>query len=81
MDYLTEELRREADRPETFNITITSTTSFDKYPAKQHAKRVAEKLGAPHGLIYLQGAETVFFDDSDQSPSFRQRRYFYYLSG
>lgn len=81
MDYVTSELGREARRSEILKIDIASTTSFDKYPAKQHARRVAEKLDVSHGLIYLPGAETTFFEDSDQSPSFRQRRYFYYLSG
>lgn len=33
------------------------------------------------GLIYLPGAPTIFLEDSDQPRPFRQRRYFYYLSG
>lgn len=49
--------------------------------AKQHARRVAAKLGATHGLIYLAGEPTVNWGDSDQVRPFRQRRYFYYLSG
>ncbi|KAL1880442.1 hypothetical protein Plec18167_003846 [Paecilomyces lecythidis] len=53
----------------------------DKYPAKQHALRVASQLGVTHGLIYLEGKPTTYLDDSDQTVPFRQRRYFYYLSG
>lgn len=49
--------------------------------AKQHARKVASKLGLSRGLIYLVGKPTVFLDDSDQAIPFRQRRYFYYLSG
>ncbi|OKL55941.1 hypothetical protein UA08_08620 [Talaromyces atroroseus] len=62
------------------NLTITGT-KINKYPAKQHARKVASKLGASRGLIYLTGKPTVFHDDSDQAEPFRQRRYFYYLSG
>ena len=54
---------------------------YDKYPAKQHARRVAAKLRATHGLIYLVGQATVNWADSDQERPFRQGRYFYYLSG
>ncbi|KAJ9221349.1 hypothetical protein DTO271D3_8991 [Paecilomyces variotii] len=53
----------------------------DKYPAKQHVRRVAARLGVSHGLIYLEGKPTTYLDDSDQTVPFRQRRYFYYLSG
>ncbi|KAJ5901696.1 hypothetical protein N7495_002224 [Penicillium taxi] len=49
--------------------------------AKQHARNVARKLGVTHGLIFLAGEPTVNWRDSDQSRPFRQRRYFYYLSG
>jgi Xaa-Pro dipeptidase len=49
--------------------------------AKQHARKVASKLGLSRGLIYLIGKPTVYLDDSDQAENFRQRRYFYYLSG
>lgn len=49
--------------------------------AKQHARRVAQKLGASRGLIFLSGQPTINLRDSDQSRPFRQRRYFYYLSG
>lgn len=49
--------------------------------AKQHARRVAAKLRAAHGLIYLAGQPTINWGDSDQARPFRQRRYFYYLCG
>ncbi|KAJ5682747.1 Xaa-Pro aminopeptidase [Penicillium macrosclerotiorum] len=51
------------------------------FPAKQHARKVARKLGISHGLIFLAGQPTINWRDSDQSRPFRQRRYFYYLSG
>ncbi|GAM90821.1 hypothetical protein ANO11243_088660 [Dothideomycetidae sp. 11243] len=63
------------------DIRLSALTELDKYPAKQHAQRVTTALGASEGLIYLRGAPTEFYDDSDMSPAFRQRRYFYYLSG
>ncbi|PLB48258.1 Creatinase/aminopeptidase [Aspergillus steynii IBT 23096] len=53
----------------------------DKYPAKQHARKTALKLGASSGLIYLAGQPTINWGDSDQPRFFRQRRYFYYLTG
>ncbi|CZR54291.1 probable Xaa-Pro aminopeptidase SS1G_06948 [Phialocephala subalpina] len=52
-----------------------------KYPAKLHAKSVAEHLGEKSGLIYLPGFPYLEYEDSDQQVFFRQRRYFYYLSG
>ncbi|KAJ5089315.1 hypothetical protein N7532_007999 [Penicillium argentinense] len=67
---------------DSYRIRIAvSGTSLDKYPAKQHARKVARKLGVSHGLIFLAGQPTVNWRDSDQSRPFRQRRYFYYLSG
>ncbi|KAM5353807.1 hypothetical protein ACJ41O_000457 [Fusarium nematophilum] len=59
----------------------SSTSSNNKYPAKLHARKVAAELGAGDGLIYLPGEPTRLYEDSDQSPPFKQRRYFYYLSG
>ncbi|KAF4120311.1 hypothetical protein GMORB2_3112 [Geosmithia morbida] len=58
-----------------------------KYPAKAHARKVAEelKIGAGHGcesgIIYIPGEPTRQYVDSDQGPEFRQRRYFYYITG
>ncbi|TGJ79220.1 hypothetical protein E0Z10_g9534 [Xylaria hypoxylon] len=52
-----------------------------KYPAKLHARKVAKALGARDGIIFLPGQWDVNWEDSDQGPPFRQRRYFYYLAG
>ncbi|KAE9986794.1 hypothetical protein EG327_004163 [Venturia inaequalis] len=62
-------------------IHLDTSAGLDKYPAKQHARAAAAKLGVDTGLIYLAGAPTVLLEDSDQAVPFRQRRYFYYLSG
>ncbi|KAL4787495.1 peptidase M24, structural domain-containing protein [Aspergillus varians] len=62
-------------------LTVVTDSECDKYPAKQHARRVAAKLGVRDGLIYLVGKATINWGDSDQPRPFRQRRYFYYLSG
>lgn len=42
---------------------------------------MAKYLGVEAGLIYLIGQTTKIYEDSDQPEPFRQRRYFYYLSG
>ena len=63
------------------SIQISSDSRLYKYPAREHAARVAAALGISRGLIYLPGAKTRLLEDSDQSRPFRQRRYFYYLSG
>ncbi|KAJ9136675.1 Xaa-Pro dipeptidase [Pleurostoma richardsiae] len=52
-----------------------------KYPAKTHARKVAKELGFYHGLIYLPGEKAREYEDSDQQVPFRQRKYFFYLSG
>ncbi|KAI9894714.1 MAG: hypothetical protein M1814_002070 [Vezdaea aestivalis] len=56
-----------------------------KYPAKAHAARVAEHLvnqsQARTGIIYLEGQKTHMIEDNDGEAPFRQRRYFFYLSG
>ena len=49
--------------------------------AKPHAKLVAQKLGVKSGLIYLPGLRELSYEDSDIPMHWRQRRYFYYLSG
>lgn len=49
--------------------------------AKQHARRVQEKLGIDEGLIYLAGQPARNNEDSDMPAPFRQKRYFYYLTG
>ncbi|KAJ5767395.1 uncharacterized protein N7511_005011 [Penicillium nucicola] len=66
---------------DSYDIRLSTPTSCDKYPAKHHARNVARKLKASSGLIFLSGQPTINLRDSDQSRPFRQRRYFYYLSG
>ncbi|KAF1943932.1 hypothetical protein EJ02DRAFT_432880 [Clathrospora elynae] len=60
---------------------LEAGSPFEKYPAKQHAQRVQEKLGVEEGLVYLPGQPAWNNEDSDMPAPFRQRRYFYYLSG
>ncbi|KAL0931950.1 xaa-pro dipeptidase [Colletotrichum truncatum] len=52
-----------------------------KYPAKLHARKVAAELNVSDGLVFLPGEPSRSYEDSDMGPTFRQRRYFYYLSG
>jgi Xaa-Pro dipeptidase len=52
-----------------------------KYPARQHVRKVIDELGVDDGLIFLPGEPTRQYEDSDMGPEFRQRRYFYYLTG
>ncbi|KAI3555159.1 metallopeptidase family M24 [Colletotrichum abscissum] len=52
-----------------------------KFPAKLHARKVAAELNASDGLVFLPGEPSRSYEDSDMGPAFRQRRYFYYLSG
>ncbi|KAI9370070.1 peptidase M24, structural domain-containing protein [Aspergillus egyptiacus] len=60
---------------------VVPSSECDKYPAKQHARKVAAKLGVRDGLIYLIGKPTIDWGDSDQPRPFRQRRYFFYITG
>ncbi|KAI1769169.1 hypothetical protein GGR53DRAFT_517382 [Hypoxylon sp. FL1150] len=48
---------------------------------KLHARKVAKQLGTENGIIYLPGQLESTWEDSDQGPPFRQRRYFYYMTG
>ncbi|GFP58936.1 probable Xaa-Pro aminopeptidase GLRG_02280 [Trichoderma asperellum] len=57
------------------------TWKTKKYPAKEHARRVAKELDISDGIIYLPGRATENYEDSDQPPPLRQRRYFFYLTG
>ncbi|KAF7948749.1 hypothetical protein EAE96_007941 [Botrytis aclada] len=54
---------------------------IEKYPAKLHARNVRKHLGVGEGLIYLPGLPSFNYEDSDMPPAFRQRRYFYYITG
>ncbi|KAF2120003.1 peptidase M24, structural domain-containing protein [Lophiotrema nucula] len=77
---LAERLRWEQEQQEYW-LHLEAASPLEKYPAKQHAKRVQELLGVPDGLIYLAGEPKRNNEDSDMPAPFRQRRYFYYLSG
>ena len=50
-----------------------------KYPAKEHAKRVADYIQAtgshPRGIIYLESQKTRMIEDNDTAQRFR------YVSG
>ncbi|KAK1756564.1 putative Xaa-Pro aminopeptidase [Echria macrotheca] len=56
-----------------------------KYPAKRHAQRVSEyirsKIPNATGVLYLESRATKLLEDNDEAEPFRQRRYFYYLTG
>ncbi|KAL2397973.1 putative Xaa-Pro aminopeptidase pepP [Exophiala dermatitidis] len=66
-------------------MSATDTTLKGKYPAKAHCRRVAKYLTdaglARDGVIYLEAQKTRMVEDDDQAVPFRQRRYFFYLSG
>ncbi|KAH7308185.1 putative Xaa-Pro aminopeptidase [Stachybotrys elegans] len=53
----------------------------DKYPARLHVRKVVKELGVDNGIIYLPGEPTRLYEDSDMGPAFRQRKYFYYITG
>ncbi|KAH7406853.1 peptidase M24, structural domain-containing protein [Phaeosphaeria sp. MPI-PUGE-AT-0046c] len=75
---LAERLKWEAKE---YWLHLEAESPLDKYPAKQHARRVQEKLGVETGLIYLPGQRMSTNQDSDMPAPFRQLRYFYYISG
>jgi len=56
-----------------------------KYPAKRHAQRVTEyirsKIPDATGILYLESRATKLLEDNDEPEPFRQRRFFYYLTG
>jgi len=66
-------------------MSATEDILKEKYPAKAHCRRVAKYLtdaGFPYdGVIYLEAQKTIMVEDDDQAQHFRQRRYFFYLSG
>ncbi|KAL1999150.1 hypothetical protein VTN02DRAFT_4965 [Thermoascus thermophilus] len=67
-------------------MSSVDTILAGKYPAKAHARRVAEYLRARghhdgDGLIYLEAQKTRLIEDNDEPVPFRQRRFFFYLSG
>ncbi|KAL4792912.1 putative Xaa-Pro aminopeptidase pepP [Aspergillus venezuelensis] len=65
-------------------MTSLDNILANKYPAKAHARRVAEglkALGHSGGAIYLEAQKTRLIEDNDEPVPFRQRRPFFYLSG
>ncbi|PWY63905.1 putative Xaa-Pro aminopeptidase pepP [Aspergillus heteromorphus CBS 117.55] len=66
-------------------MTTLDSILAGKYPAKAHARRVAERLQASgygrRGVIYLEAQKTRLIEDNDEAMPFRQRRPFFYLSG
>ncbi|KAF2748867.1 putative Xaa-Pro aminopeptidase [Sporormia fimetaria CBS 119925] len=69
---------------------VSAARSFEdvlkgKYPAKTHARKVKEWIvkngGDEKGTLYLESARKKLLEDSDSEAPFRQRRYFFYLSG
>ncbi|KAK2601967.1 hypothetical protein QQS21_004480 [Conoideocrella luteorostrata] len=56
-----------------------------KYPGKAHAKRVVDQIRKAkpdaNGVIYLEARMTKLQEDNDSPEPFRQRRFFYYLTG
>jgi Xaa-Pro dipeptidase len=66
-------------------MSLTDTTLKQKYPAKAHCQRVAKYLTdqglSRDGIVYLEAQKTHMVEDDDQAMHFRQRRYFFYLSG
>ncbi|KAI9843680.1 MAG: hypothetical protein M1837_006147 [Sclerophora amabilis] len=63
----------------------TESILAGKYPAKAHAKKVVESMRSQQpdlgGVIYIEGQKTRMIEDNDEPQPFRQRRYFYYLTG
>lgn len=59
----------------------TETAPNISFIAKKHARSVAKHLNAKNGLVFLPGTPSKDYEDSDEPVAFRQRRYFYYLSG
>jgi Xaa-Pro dipeptidase len=67
------------------NTSLLEATLKEKYPAKAHCQKVAKYFadrGHPRdGVIYLEAQHSEYVEDDDQTKYFRQRRYFFYLSG
>ncbi|GAB1738977.1 hypothetical protein NU219Hw_g3745t1 [Hortaea werneckii] len=76
--------------PSPLSIRLRVGGQVDKYPAKAHARRVADALSSSSsssssnssgGLIVVTAAQSRPWPDSDMPAPFRQARYFYYLTG
>ncbi|KAK1462314.1 metallopeptidase family M24 [Colletotrichum melonis] len=77
--------KRRWDLDKTWMASPRMESSRLLYPfcdcPKLHARKVAAELNASDGLVFLPGEPSRSYEDSDMGPTFRQRRYFYYLSG
>ncbi|KAJ1334973.1 Xaa-Pro dipeptidase [Microdochium nivale] len=73
-------------------MDVDAILSGSKYPAKAHARRVAEYIRAKHpdvlqggsggnAIIYVEGRADALLEDCDEPVPFRQRRAFMYLTG
>lgn len=55
--------------------TSTEKILQGKYPAKEHAKRVADLIrkhgGGDGGIVYLEGQKTRMIEDNDEAMPFR----------
>ncbi|KAF3933626.1 hypothetical protein ABW19_dt0209400 [Dactylella cylindrospora] len=63
------------------SLEVAKNAASSKYPAKSHARNVAKQLDITEGLIYLCGEVSRDNEDSDMAAFWRQKRYFYYLTG
>lgn len=61
--------------------SVEEYLASNKYPAKRHAELVAKELKLTSGLLYLESQKSKLLEDNDTEAPFRQRRYFFYLSG
>lgn len=55
-------------------MTSADTILASKYPAKAHARRVAQSIKARHGgagAIYLEAQKTRLIEDNDEAQPFR----------
>jgi len=68
-------------------MSSTNSILSRKYPAKAHYLRVLDyiksktSISLDNDVIYLEGQRSRMNEDNDQEAPFRQRRYFYYLTG
>jgi len=60
---------------------MTITAKQQRYPAKAHARRVAEILGFKEGVVHVNGQVSQQYVGTDSEVPFRQDRTFFYLSG
>ncbi|KAK4033592.1 peptidase M24, structural domain-containing protein [Parachaetomium inaequale] len=74
-----------SSRVPRWELRLTAHSFLGKYPAKRHAQRVVDyirsKMPDATGVLYLEGRATKLLEDNDEPEPFRQRRFFYYLTG